>query len=84
MLHVFDFWSILVFRYFKCQYSSHSSIPRTYALGVKRTPNQSDSDVNFFQIVQSRESNEKGLKDRDAGIAGRQWERRKVEGNLSA
>ena len=28
---------------------SHSSIPRTYTLGVRRTPNENDSDVTFFK-----------------------------------
>jgi len=32
---------------FKCQQFSHSSVPGTYTLGVRRTPNQTDSDVTF-------------------------------------
>jgi len=52
MLHRFDylkllFLSTLVFAYCKWQQFSHSSIPGTYTLGVRRTPNQTDSDLTF-------------------------------------
>jgi len=55
MLHGFDFsklvfLSILDFTHFKCQLSSHSSIPDTYTLDVQQTPNQIDSDVTYSRL----------------------------------
>jgi len=35
------------FYVFKSQQFSHSSIPGTYTLGVRRTPNQTDGFVTF-------------------------------------
>jgi len=35
------------FYVFNCQLFSHSSIPGTCTLGVRRTPKQIDSDVTF-------------------------------------
>jgi len=38
-------------------------MPGTYTLGVRSTPNQTDSDMTFFQIVRSRENHKWDLKD---------------------
>jgi len=48
MLHGFNFSKLVVctnFYIFKCQQFSHSSVPGTYTLSVRRTPKQIDSDV---------------------------------------
>ena len=45
-------------------------LPKTYTLGVRRTPNQTDSDVTFFQIARSSENHEKGLKDHYGRLIG--------------
>jgi len=51
------------FYVFKGQQFSHSSIPETYALGMRRTPNQTDSDVTCSRSCDPNENHKKGLKD---------------------
>ena len=55
------------FYVFKCQQFLHSSIPETYTLGARRTHNQIDSNVTFFQIVQSSKNHQNELKDNNYG-----------------
>jgi len=57
MLHGFNFsklfLSTLVFTYSNAS-DSHSSIPQTCTLGVRCTPNQTDSYVTFSRSRESR------------------------------
>jgi len=55
------------FYVFKCQQFLHSSIPETYTLGARRTHNQIDSNVTFFQIVQSSKDHRNELKGNNYG-----------------
>ena len=56
------FFANTTFYVVNCQEFSHFSIPGTYTLGVRRTPNQTDSDVTFSRLYDQGKITEKAWK----------------------